>query len=127
MASKDMVCGVWPVIEALRAGKNIEKLLIRRIPSMLSNVNIPTLIVDVIADLLTYGSSSRIRESINEIFSTMACHGSVRAHRNLNIAEMNALLRDMESTDRAGQCNHGRPTWVQLSIEQLDKLFKRGQ
>jgi DNA mismatch repair protein MutL len=104
-----------------------EKLLIRRVPSILSNVNVCALVVDVIADLLTHESSNRIQESINEVFSTMACHGSVRAHRELNTAEMNALLRDMESTDRAGQCNHGRPTWVQLSIEQLDKLFKRGQ
>jgi len=104
-----------------------EKLLIRRVPTILSSVDVCALVVDVIADLIIHDSSSRIRESVNEVFSTMACHASVRAHRKLNIAEMNALLRDMESTDRAGQCNHGRPTWVQLSIGQLDKLFKRGQ
>lgn len=104
-----------------------EKLLIRRIPSMLSDTNIPKLVHDVLSDLLAHGSSSRINDTINAVLSTMACHGSVRANRKLTLAEMNSLLRDMEQTERAGQCNHGRPTWVQLGIEQLDKMFKRGQ
>ena len=104
-----------------------EKLLIRRVPGILRDADAQALVRDVISDLCVHGSSDRIREKIDEIFASMACHGSVRAHRKLSIDEMNSLLRDMERTERSGQCNHGRPTWVQFSIEQLDKLFKRGQ
>jgi DNA mismatch repair protein MutL len=104
-----------------------EQLAIRAVPSLLKDSNVEQLVRDVLADLLEHGSSQRIEQETNEILSTMACHGSVRANHRLSIPEMNALLRDMERTERSGQCNHGRPTWTQMSIEQLDKLFMRGQ
>ncbi|MBE9560414.1 MAG: DNA mismatch repair endonuclease MutL [Proteobacteria bacterium] len=104
-----------------------ESIKLRQIPVVLSNSDVETLLRDVLSDLLTHGSSSRIQQELNEILSTMACHGSIRANRKLTIEEMNALLRDMEVTERSGQCNHGRPTWIQLSIAELDKLFMRGR
>lgn len=104
-----------------------EKLAIRAVPSLLKESNVEQLVRDVLSDLLEYGSSERIQQAINDILSTMACHSSVRANHRLTIPEMNALLRDMERTERSGQCNHGRPTWTQMSVDQLDKLFMRGQ
>jgi len=105
----------------------VETVVIRQIPSMLKDANIEGLIRDVLSDIIRFGSSERIRQSVNELMGTIACHGSVRANRQLTIPEMNALLRDMEITERSGQCNHGRPTWVQMSMKQLDSLFMRGQ
>ncbi len=104
-----------------------EQLRVRAIPALLKNADTEQLIRDVLSDFIEYGRSDRIKEYENEMLSTMACHGSVRANRSLSISEMNALLRDIEHTERSGQCNHGRPTWKQLSLDQLDKFFKRGQ
>ena len=102
-------------------------LVVRSVPELLVNADVSQLVRDVLADLVTYERSDRVEETMHELLSSMACHGSVRANRLLSIAEMNALLRDMEITDRSGQCNHGRPTWVQMSLPQLDGWFKRGQ
>jgi DNA mismatch repair protein MutL len=104
-----------------------ECLVIRQIPVALRDSNVEQLLRDVLSDLIEFGSSERIEAHMDEILSTMACHGSVRANRRLTIPEMNALLRDMEETERSGQCNHGRPTWIQLGLDELDKLFLRGQ
>jgi DNA mismatch repair protein MutL len=104
-----------------------ESLAIRAVPALLQGADAAQLVRDVVADLLTHGASTRVGEALNAVLSTMACHGSVRAHRVLTPAEMNALLRDMEVTEHSGQCNHGRPTWVQLNLDELDRLFLRGR
>ena len=104
-----------------------ESLAIRQIPALLKQAEANRLVHDVLADLMEYGTSDRVQAHMNELLGTMACHGAVRANRRLAIPEMNGLLRDMENTERSGQCNHGRPTWTQLGLDDLDKLFLRGR
>lgn len=104
-----------------------EALVIRAIPALLQGTDAEKLLRDLLSDVVVYGESDRIKNEVNGVLSTMACHGSVRANRRLTTDEMNALLRDMERTERSDQCNHGRPTWSQVTMQELDRLFLRGQ
>ena len=111
--------------DVLRSGP--QSVTVKSYPGLLDGADVSGLVRDVLADLVAHGNTRRIQESENEVLSTMACHGSVRANRRLTLPEMNALLREMEATERSGQCNHGRPTWVQLSVAELDRMFLRGR
>jgi DNA mismatch repair protein MutL len=104
-----------------------ESLVLREVPALLAQSDVAQLLLDVLSDMASQGQSARVETGVNEILSTMACHGSVRANRILTPAEMDGLLRDMEQTERSGHCNHGRPTWIQLDMATLDRLFLRGR
>jgi DNA mismatch repair protein MutL len=102
-------------------------LVVRGVPALLADADAQALTLDVLHEVREYGASRLATERRNELLGTMACHAAVRARRRLTIPEMNALLRDMEATERSGQCNHGRPTWQAIGIAELDRLFRRGE
>ena len=112
-------------LELSRGGPT--SVVVRRIPALLEGADVAELTRAVLAELAQHGSSRRLEEWENALLATLACHGSVRAGRRLTLPEMNALLREMEATERSGQCNHGRPTWTELGLAELDRLFLRGR
>jgi DNA mismatch repair protein MutL len=111
--------------EATRSGP--QSLLLRSVPTLLADTDVAALLRDVLGDLLEHGHSRRVDEARDELLATMACHAAVRAHRRLTVPEMDALLREMESTERSGQCNHGRPTWTRFGLAEIDAWFLRGR
>jgi DNA mismatch repair protein MutL len=104
-----------------------DAIVVREVPDLLRNNDFSQLLRDIAADLVEVGHTDRVSERIYHWMGEMACHGAVHAQRKLSIPEMNALLRAMETTEHSGQCNHGRPTWLKLSLNDLDKLFLRGR
>jgi len=127
LASAEAHVGVLATLGFDIAPAGPQQLVVRTVPAVLGGSNIENLARALLAELAEHPASRVLENRRNEILSTLACHGAVRAHRSLSIPEMNALLREMEATERADQCNHGRPTWVQLSIADLDRLFLRGR
>ena len=118
---QEMLAQLGLVVEPFGDGA----ILVREVPAMLGQANVAAMIQDIIEELHHLGSSTILDDKINHVLATLSCHGSVRAGRRLNAAEMNALLREMEVTPRSGQCNHGRPTWISLSLKDIEKLFSR--
>lgn len=112
-------------LDVLRSGP--ERLTVRGVPAILADADAAALLRDVLSDFAEHGNSERVQDAVDRVLSTMACHGSVRANRKLTVPEMNALLRQIESTPNSGQCNHGRPTWTSLDMRSLDALFMRGR
>ena len=111
--------------EVQRSGP--QSLLLRSVPALLAHGDVEALLRDVLTDLREHGTTRRVAETRDELLSTMACHGAVRANRRLTGHEMNALLREMEATERSGQCNHGRPTWTRFGLAEMDRWFLRGR
>lgn len=102
-------------------------MAIRALPAMLCDADAASLVRDTLRELAEHGAALDVEARRNDILASMACHAAVRANRILTLPEMNGLLREMERTDRADQCNHGRPTWVQMALGDLDRLFLRGR
>lgn len=132
VSQKEAALAESHVTELQQLGLQVERigpetLAIRQVPALLRGADTEQLVRDVLADLIENGQSDRVEAVTHELLGTMACHGSVRANRQLTIPEMNTLLRDMEATERSGQCNHGRPTWTVVTLSELDKLFLRGR
>lgn len=111
--------------DLMRSGE--QSLLLRAIPALLASGDAEALVRDVLADFVEHGHSPRVAEARDHLLATMACHGSVRANRRLSVPEMNALLREMEATERSAQCNHGRPTWTRFTLAEMDRWFLRGR
>jgi DNA mismatch repair protein MutL len=111
--------------EVSRAGP--QSLLLRAVPALLADGDTAALLRDVLADLREHGASRRVAEQRDVLLATMACHGALRANRRLTLPEMDALLREMETTERSGQCNHGRPTWARFGLAEIDRWFLRGR
>jgi DNA mismatch repair protein MutL len=112
-------------LEVRRSGP--QSLSLRSVPALLADLDPKPLLLDALAELREHGSTRKVEEAVHGLMGGWACRTSVRANRRLGVPEMNALLRDMEATERAAQCNHGRPTYVQLTLSELDRLFLRGR